>query len=523
MSLSHLSALDAGFLYLETPEMPMHIGSLYVLKDRPDRERDYYDDFRAMMAERLHLAPVFTRKLQAMPFDLANPVWIEDEDIDLDYHVRRTVLPKPGSMQQLEALAGRLHSSLLDRSRPLWEFYVIEGLNTGELAFYSKVHHAGLDGQAGMKLAATLLDISAEGRKLRAAPPRHAAKRYQLGIGELLWSAGSNALTQSVKFARLLPNAARALAKSLATPDDEGRKGIRKIRNAFTLGPRTHFNVTITNQRSFGAVSLPLGEVKALGKKLDATINDMVMVLCAGALRRYLEDYDTLPKEPLVAGVPVSMRQEGDETQNNQVTMTAVPLATHIKDPLKRLEAIRKSSASSKAFINTMRDNMMLDFPSLGAPWLVTGLVNLFGRSRLADAMPPLANVVISNVPGPQVQLYMCGAEVRTMYPVSIPAHGTAINITVQSYNGKLDFGLTCCRRAVPDVRTITQYIAAALDELKEAAAQMSAGAPVIADGPANGVKAASGTHGTNGTNGHAPTPKTRARKTPKSGPSPRV
>lgn len=520
MSLSHLSALDAGFLYLETPEMPMHIGSLYVLKDLPGRDGDYYDHFRAMMAERLHLAPVFTRKLQAMPFDLANPVWIEDEDIDLDYHIRRTVMPKPGSMQQLEALVGRLHSSLLDRSRPLWEFYIIEGLNTGELAFYSKVHHAGLDGQAGMKLAATLLDATPENRKVRAAPPRHAARRYQLGIGELLWSAGSNALTQSVKLAKLLPNAARALAKSLATPDDEGRKGVAKIRNAFTLGPRTHFNVSITNQRSFGAVSLPLGEVKSLGKKLNVTINDMVMALCAGALRRYLEDYDTLPKEPLVAGVPVSMRHDGDETQNNQVTMTPVSLATHIKDPLKRLEAIRKASASSKAFINTMRDNVLLDFPSLGAPWLVTGLVNLFGRSRIADAMPPLANVVISNVPGPQMQLYMCGAEVKTMYPVSIPAHGTAINITVQSYNGKLDFGLTCCRRAVPDVRTITHYLAEELNEMKAAAALLAAEAPKVADAPA---ASANGANGTNGANGHAPKPKPRARKKPKSAPSPQA
>ncbi len=470
MASGHLSALDAGFLYIETPEMPMHIGANYVL-ERPEglTAEEYFDRYKAMIAERLHLAPLFTRKLANMPFDLANPMWIEDDDVDLDYHIRHTVMPKPGTTEQLEKLIGRLHSSLLDRSRPLWEFYIISGLESGDLAFYSKVHHAALDGQAGMKLTLALLDSTPEPRKVRTLR-KSAARGYQLGIGELLWSAATNALGQYARLARVAPQAVKSLAEAYMAKDAEGKWGLSKFRKALQFGPRTHFNVSITNQRSFATKSLPLREVKAAGKALDATVNDMVLAICSGALRRYLADYGDLPEASLVAAVPMSMRAEGDDAQNNQVTMLPVSLASNVKDPAARVAAIKASAESMKDLGAKMKGLGPVDAPSIGAPWLMTGLVALYGRSHLADAMPPVANVVISNVPGPNFPLYMTGAKLRCMYPVSIPAHGVGCNITVQSYDGHLDFGVTACRRAMPDVKALAGYLADAFDELKAAA-----------------------------------------------------
>lgn len=268
MLRGYLSALDAAFLHLETPEMPMHIGAMYRLKLPAGYKGDYYEDYKALIASRLHIAPVFTRKLENMPFDLANPVWIDDDDIDLDYHIRHTVLPRPGSIEQLEKLVGRLHSSLLDRSRPLWEFYIIEGLASGEVAFYSKVHHAALDGQAGMKLTQALLDITEEPRVVKPMASRPGRRGYQLGVGELLWAGLTHGLGQSLKLVQFMPNSVRALGGALLSRGDDGRLAIGRLVRDFRMGPRTHFNGSITNQRSFGSISLDLKRVKAIGKQL---------------------------------------------------------------------------------------------------------------------------------------------------------------------------------------------------------------------------------------------------------------
>ncbi len=471
--MKHLTGLDAAFLYLESPEMPMHVGSLHVYELKPGYKGSFYEDVKEHIRKRMHLAPVFHRKLALMPFDIANPVWIEDDDVDLDYHVRSITLPKPGTMAQLENYVGRLHSSLIDRSRPLWEFYVFDGLADGNVAFYSKMHHAAIDGQAGVAVANAVLDISPEPRVVKPAPARPGKQQYQLGVGELVGAGFSNLANQYVKLLRMLPSmvgtVARTAAQSVARKDASGARkpGLsNRIRN-LSFGPRTHLNVSITNQRAFATASVPLGEVKAMGKVLDATINDMVLLLCSGALRRYLTDYDALPSKSLVAAVPVSLRAAGDTSSDNQAFMLLCQLATHLKDPLARLKAIKESISKGKAFTGGAKASIPLDFPSLGAPWLMSGLASLYGRSRLANSMPPIANVVISNVPGPQMPLYMAGAKMKTFHPVSIVVHGVALNITVESYNGSLDFGLIACRRAAPDVRDIAGYIVAAHEELK--------------------------------------------------------
>lgn len=478
--LKHLSAVDGAFLHLESPEMPMHVGSLALFDPPPPEAGPWLDAVRAHVASRMHLAPVFTRKLALMPFDLANPVWIDDDDIDLDYHIRHLLLPRPGTMAQMEALAARLHSSLLDRSRPLWEFYVIEGLADGRIGFYSKVHHAAVDGQAAVAMGNSVFDVTAEPRRVK--PPRAArGHRYQLGVAELLGAALVNQVQQLVQLAKLVPPLAGAAFASAKTALAERRSGRRQAApgTRLKLAPPTPFNTSITNQRAFAGVSLPLGEVKAIGKAHGASVNDMVLWLCSTALREYLAEGRELPEKTLVAGVPISLRAEGDTSSNNQVSGTVIDLATQVKDPLKRLADIMAGTRAMKAQMGSFGALIPTDFPSLGSPWLLSGLASLYGRSGLAGRLR-LANVTISNVPGPQVPLYLAGAEMAGLYPLSIVVHGVALNITVQSYRGQLCFGLIVCRRAVPDVKELAAQLERAMAAARALLPAPAAEAPAL-------------------------------------------
>ena len=492
----HLSGVDASFLHLETPEMPMHIGSLHLLDLPEGYTGDFYEDVVKHYASRLHLASVFERKLAQMPFEMSNPVWVDDDDIDLEYHIRRVVLSKPGTLKQLEQYCGRLHSSLLDRSRPLWETYVFEGLESGQAAIYCKVHHAAIDGQGGVALAKALFDIAPQGRNIKPPRPRQRNNQYQLGFAELATAAMQNTVQQYVKLITTLPNAMRAVA-SVAMPAlanmakipmmtlpnlSQPNFGLQELKDSnfglpagMGFGPRTPLNVSITNQRAFAGRSVPLAETKAAAKKAGVSLNDMVMAACSAALRRYMADLNVPLDRSMTAAVPVSLREAGNTDPNNQVTMMLASLATDITDPLERLKAIHASTTASKELTGSFKAAIPTDFPSFGAPWIMTSIATMFGRSRLTDQMPPMANVAISNVPGVPVPLYIAGAKMATYFPVSIPSHGCALNITVQSYNGSLDYGLTACRRSVPDVDDIANYIVAAHAELEKLIAAVPA------------------------------------------------
>jgi WS/DGAT/MGAT family acyltransferase len=491
--MNHLSGIDAAFLHLESPEMPMHVGSLHVLELPAGYSGDFFEDVKACLAQRLHLADVFTRKLALMPFDLSNPVWVEDEDIDLEHHIRHITLPKPGSNTQLQQYVARLHSTLLDRSRPLWEFFVIDGLRSGEVALYIKVHHARLDGQAGVALGRAIFDTTPEGRHIK--PPRQRARRnqYQLGVAELLSAALSNTAQQVLKLVKTLPAIGRAAGTLLLPEKDEnGRRQWSLPRNLNFLAPRTAFNVAITNQRRFAARTVPLAEVKEIAKRSGVSLNDVVMATVGGGLREYFIGHRELPERALSAAVPVSLRAAGDESANNQVSMVTMTLATDVADPLQRLKAIAADSTETKAKLGRVKTAIPTDFPMLAAPWLMSGLASLFGRSRLANVLPPVANLVISNVPGIQQQLYFAGARIISYYPVSIPAHGMALNVTVQSYNGRLDYGLIGCRRAVPDIMDLADALLAEHRKLLALVRAGDASNPPLAEAaPAVAVKPA--------------------------------
>jgi len=497
--MKHLSVVDGAFLHMESAEMPMHVGSLNLFEPPAGYTGEgYYEAVKAHVAKRMHMAAVFTRKLALMPFDLANPVWIHDDDIDLDYHVRYMVLPKPGTMAQMEALAARLHSMLLDRSRPLWEFYIIEGLADGRIGFYGKVHHAAVDGQAGVAMATSMFDLTPEPRAVK--PPREArANTYQLGVAELLAAALTNQVQQLVQSVKLLPKVAStaygAAKEAIATrrnesADDRAARKAEKAPTRFKLAPATPFNHSITNQRAFAAISLPLPEVKAIGKAVGASINDVVLWLCSTALRSYLKEGRELPDKSLVAGVPISLRQEGDTTANNQVAGTLIDLGTEIADPAARLKAIKRGTAAMKKEMGTFRGVIPTDFPSLGSPWLISGLASLYGRSRIADWLR-ITNVTISNVPGSRVAVYLCGAKMTDYYPLSIVVHGIALNITVQSHVDQLCFGLIACRRAVPDVHALGDHLQRAMTTLRALVAPALAAAAVEAPRASEGAKPA--------------------------------
>lgn len=495
--MDHLSALDAAFLYIETPETPMHVGSLHVCELPPGYSGDFVRDVRAHIARRLHLAPVFRRRLQAMPFDLANPVWVQDDDPDLEVHIRSVELPAPGSREQLDVLVGELHSIPLDRSRPLWEFHVIEGLQTPpdapagsrHVGFYSKVHHASLDGASAAVLANAMLDLTPIPREVPAAP--HAPATDSYSSGELA-AAGLRHLGAQVReLGRALPTIARTAAQLIRPARGTAGNAPRLSLPAHWFGPRTALNANITGERAFASVSIPLDEAKHVARSHGVSLNEVVLAICSGALRRRLGAEHGLPTRPLLAAVPVSLREAGNTQMNTQASMMRISLASNVAEPLARLRAIHAASASAKALASSVKTVLPTDFPSLGAPWLLGGLAALAARARLADRLPPLANVTISNVPGSPVALYLAGAKMLSYYPVSIAIHGIALNITVQSYNGSLDFGLTACRKAMPDLAELARDMRAAHGELLATATEGAAQAPAKAKRPARKAVAA--------------------------------
>jgi len=463
--MERLSGLDASFLYGETPETPTHTAPLWIFDSVPEGKSPF-QSFREHIKARLHLLPFFHRKLVLSPIQLDHPVWIDDDDIDLDYHVRQVALPKPGTDQQLRTLVSRLHMILLDRARPLWQFYVIEGLQGGRFAIYAKLHHAAVDGGAGMVIMETIFSASPEPAEVPPPPPKK--KEAPPNLFELISTSYASFFRQQQQFFESWPE----ISKALANVGRRLAEDVEKRPDLPAAAPRTIFNTTVSNQRSLGTCTIPLGETKDIGKALDAKLNDVVMAICAGALRRYLQKRDSLPAESLITAVPVSLREPGNTDINNQVTTMLCRLATDVADPIERLRAIKASSKDSKARLSDIKDVMPRDISWFGAPIVMTALARMSGQANLPEAFPPIVNVLISNVPGPRKEKYCLGAKMLHVYPVSAIGHGLALNITLISYLDQLDFGLIACRAVVPDIDKLTAYIVEEFEELKRAVEQ---------------------------------------------------
>ena len=461
-TMKHLSALDALFLQLETPETPMHVGSLMLLGGF-GAKKDPYKAIRAHIEKRLHLAPVFSRVLRFMPLDLASPLWSDAERVDLDHHIRHLRLPRPGTPAQLEAAVAKLHAGMLDRAKPLWEFTVIDGLKSGEVAFYAKIHHAALDGQGGIAVAQALLDTQRRPR-VTAAPQARAA-RMAPSATKMLASALRNTVAQYGRILKSVPGVAKAAGRAgvvAFTSSELKKRGI-------ALAPRNRLNAAIGAERAFVATQIPLAEAKAIARHFEAKLNDVVLAVCAGALRRLFAGEPAALAKAMVGAVPLSLRAAGDTTLENQVSMMLVSLATNIADPVKRMTAIRAAAMRAKMIAGSAKGAIPRDLPSLGIPWLMAAITPLYRKAVAAPRIPVIANIVISNVPGPQATLYLAGAELKAYYPVSIVTHGLALNVTIVSYAGSLDFGLVACKRTMPDLRSFAKHLTTAHKELLKA------------------------------------------------------
>ena len=484
--MQQLTSLDAQFLNAETPTTVAHVGSLVMLdpSTAPDGRWDL-DTVRAVFEPRLHLSPPLRRRLMQVPLGLSRPYWVEDPDFDIEFHLRELALPTPGTHEQLGEQVARIHARPLDRTRPLWEGYVITGIEGGRAAYYSKIHHAAIDGVSGAEILETLMDLTPEPREVEPEEEPTALDRVP-STRELvrrgLTSAALNPLEvlrtvpRSLGYLDELPGAwnfpGSGLVSDAAGLVSRVLGGGRHVGHRSLHAPRTPFNGHITPHRRFAFGSVPLDDVKVVKNHFDMTVNDVVMTLTTAALRRWLLDHDALPGTPLVAAVPVSVRADDERGQHgNRVSVMTAELPTHLADPYDRLLAMRESMHEAKRHFEPVPATILQDLSHM----IPTALSGLAARTLFDLAMMPgvLFNLFVSNVPGPQLPLYIAGAKVEGIYPASAVTDWTGgLNITLFSYDGNLDFGLIACREMVPDVWHLIGYLQDAMRELVDLTAE---------------------------------------------------
>jgi WS/DGAT/MGAT family acyltransferase len=465
--LRQLTDQDAGFLYAETPETPMHVGSLSFV-ELPDGYRgNFFADYKAHIASRMKLVPFMHSRLASVPFDLDRPFWVEDEKIDLDHHIRHVTVPKPGRMADLEALVAELHATVLDRSRPLWQLFLVDGLESGQLAIYAKMHHAAMDGASSQAMIAAMYDPFPTPRTL--SRPEVPEANNQGNAANVLKTLLGHRVQQAIRAVQYVPELLQAVTH-LALPDPKTLK-YRPIAK-WPRAPATLLNVGITTRRTYAARTLPLPEIKQLARQTGTKVNDVILAICSGALRGYLSDKGALPGQPLSAMVPVSLPDPADPQGPNHNALFLCSLASDIDDPYQRLLAIRRSSVEQKQRLELFKQFPLPDVTLPGVGAIVRRLVTLYGRSRLVRRPPLLGNLTISNVPGPTTPLYIAGARLVSIFPCSIAFHGQALNITVESYADRLDVGMIACARAVPDVAQLADRLPVSLAALQQAVAR---------------------------------------------------
>ncbi len=441
---------DAVFLLAERRAQPMHVGSLELFRIPDGAGPDWVPELYHRMLESVEVRDLFRRRPERSLRTLGAWTWVTDEDVDLEHHVRHSALPRPGRVRELLALTSYLHGMLLDRRRPLWEVHLIEGLEGGRFAIYTKIHHSLADGVSALKLLGDSLALDPDD----VVPPVWAAR------------PGPSREGSGIDFGAL-PATALAAAGELVGIGPT--LGWRAVETALTRShqiagapPRTMLNVPITGSRRYAAQSWPLGRIKAVAKGSEATVNDVVLAMCASALRAYLLSFDALPDDPLVAMTPVSLRDGAQgEDGGNAVGAILAGLGTNLGDPGDRLEAVKASMAEGKRSLAGLSSLQATALSALTVAPIALSAVGAVGRFA-----PPPFNLIISNLPGPRRTRYYNGAILEGLYPLSIPIDGQALNITVTSYRGSLDFGLTGDRRALPHLQRLLGQLEIGLDEL---------------------------------------------------------
>ena len=483
--MKQLTGLDASFLYMETPNVFGHVNAVGLYRRPDDPSYDPYEAMKAQIESRLHLLEPFRRRLVEVPLGLDHPYWINDPDFDIEFHLRHIAIPPPGTMEQLATQVARIIGRPMDRTKPLWEAYVMEGLPDDHFAVFTKTHHATIDGAAGVVMLTLLLDSDPDGDDV---PPDDGSWQPEAVPSdlELLQKTFESFVQRPYRLARFQLNAAQQLAEI------SRNQGLQNLLSSFrrqlpppwnganndeelpslpaARAPRTPFNGTITPHRRLSMGSVALSDIKTLKAAAGATVNDIVMAMCAGALRSYLLKHDALPEQPLQAMVPVSVRT-GDEEDiwTNRVSGLVVQLPTDEADPLARITALRAAMDAAKEQLEMIPADTLADIASFSSPAVATQAARLASSLNLADQTTLPINVVISNVPGPRQPLYMAGAELQHYFPVSTISEGVGLNITVHSYQDALDIGLVACREMMPDLDDLLALHLTELDVLFDA------------------------------------------------------
>lgn len=468
--MKQLSGLDATFLNMETGHAPLHFGGLAIYdQSSAPGERVTFKGILANIESRLHLAACFRQKIVQLPFGLDHPYWIEDADFDLEFHVRHIALPSPGDWRQLCIQAARIHSRPLDRNKPLWEMYVIEGLDDveglppGSFAILTKIHHAAIDGVSGIEITAAIHDL--EPNAVQSAPDEPWIAESEPTLIELALRSTVNNIRQPLRFAQVLAEAAPPVVRNLLERRDPSEEPSRSV-------PRTRFNGKVSPNRVFEAKSFSLADVKQIRKRVEgATVNDVILSVCGGALRRYLDHHNHLPKAPLSAFAPISVRTEDQAgTAGNQVSGMFVCLHSDVADPLLRLAKVRKTTRDSKELSEAIGARSLTDVTQF-MPGALAGLAGrLIARTGLMRRMTPLANCVISNIPGPQVPLYFTKALMVANFGLGLPLDGIGLFHAALSYNGTITVSIVGCREQLPDPGFYADCLNEAFTELREAA-----------------------------------------------------
>jgi diacylglycerol O-acyltransferase len=466
--MERLTGLDAAFLYIETPSHHMHVSMVSVFDTSTMPGGYSFEKVRAIVEERIPMIPMFRRRLVEVPFRLHHPIWVDDPDFDLDYHLRRIGAPPPGGIKELCDLAGEFTSRQLDRSRPLWELCIVEGLENGNIGVLAKVHHSTIDGVSGAEVMVHLFDLEPAPATPPEPPPEPPGPERVPSDLELVGYAAWSLARQPFRIAAALPGTIR----SVVNVARRRRASEGPTVPAPFAAPATTLNAAITPHRNVAAVTLPFDDVKAVKRALGTTVNDVVLAVCAGALRRYLDTHGELPEDPLVAVVPISVRNdpEIESGGSNQVSAMFTSLATDVTDPRERLLAIAEVTRAAKEEHNAIGAKLLQDWAEFAAPRLFARASRLYSSMNLADRHRPIHNVIISNVPGPPFPLYLAGAQLELLCPLGPVMEGAALNITVISYMDRLDVGLIACREVVPDLWDLAEGFHDALEELTDAA-----------------------------------------------------
>lgn len=463
--MQRLSGMDASHLSMETATTPMHVVGVLILDLGPGADPgSKFEVAKAMLAERIHLMPAFRRRLVEVPLGLDFPRWVDDPDFDLEQHVQRVAVPPPGDLRALGRLVGDIAGRRLDRGRPLWELWVVEGLEGGQVAIVTKVHHAAIDGASGADLMVNLFDLTPE---VRAVDPPTAAFAGERAPSDLRLLG-----TALVRQAFVPLRAATQLGRSAGNLAGTARRALGRGDGGATLpfsAPRTPFSGALTPHRAVAFARVPLADLKDLKNAYGGKVNDVILALTSHALRGWLLDHGGLPDKPLVASCPISVRKEGAEAATNQISAMLVPLPVHLADPGEALREIIASTKRSKDLANALGAETLQDWAEFLAPRLFNSAMQLYSTMRLGNLHRPLQNLIVSNVPGPPLPLYCAGARVEAIYPMGPLLPGAGLNITVLSNMGNVDVGMMACRETVPDLWDIADAFPAAVATLGSA------------------------------------------------------